>query len=87
MQPFFILRINFTVKKHNTEITLNFKTVIDSTKFFFKLFLCSINSTQQNTDFKGSKAFQVEIYYYYYYYWAAVQANLLPIGKVHLHIA
>ena len=24
---------------------------------------------------------------YYYYYWAAVQADLLPLGKVHLHIA
>ena len=25
--------------------------------------------------------------YDYYHYWAAVQANLLPLGRVHLYIA
>ena len=28
-----------------------------------------------------------EKFYYYYYWWAAVQTNLLPLGKVHLRIA
>ena len=29
----------------------------------------------------------VGIMYYLYYYWAAVQTDLLPLGKFHRHIA